>query len=378
MRYAIHAAAATALAALAATPAAAEQRLLHEAIELQGVALYFSSGVPALVLGVVKDGETAVIGFGEIADGSGKEPDGDTMMRIGSITKVFTGTTFASLVADGTVGLADPLEQHLGWGPVPGRDGHAIRLIELATHTSGLPREADREQGTASDPFKTLTEETYRKDLATDPLVFTPGTGGLYSNFAFDLLGIALGNAAGKPFTTLQEERAIAPAGLKDTVFTLRPGDEDRLMQGHFLDGSPMPTIPTTPVMAGASSLYSTPNDILKWLAWHMDRFSDKDADTRVVDHAAYVFRDQISPVLGFDESGEMDAMGLGWVVMAATDSSPLMLQKAGGLQGVFSYAAFAPATGVGAFVAINKFDFATATQMATVVNRIVADLSPR
>jgi D-alanyl-D-alanine-carboxypeptidase/D-alanyl-D-alanine-endopeptidase len=63
---------------------------------------------------------------------------------------------------------------------------------------------------------------------------------------------------------------------------------------------------------------------------------------------------------------------------MTATDSSPLILQKAGGLQGVFSYAAFAPATGVGAFVAINKFDFAAATQMAQVVNRIVADLSPR
>ena len=378
MRTAIHAAAAAALTIFAAAPAAADEALLKEAINLQGIALYFSSGVPALVLGVVKDGETAIVGFGETAEGSGKEPDGDTMMRIGSITKVFTGTTLASLVADGTVGLADPLEQHLGWGPVPGRDGHVIRLIELATHTSGLPREVEREQGPPTDPFATLTEETYRKGLATDPLLFAPGTGGLYSNFAYDLLGIALGNAAGKPFTTLQEERAIAPAGLEDTVFALRPGDDDRLMQGHFLDGSPMPDVPATPVMAGASSLYSTPNDILKWLAWHMDRFSDEDAGTRVVGHAAYVFRDQISPTLGFDESGHMDAMSLGWVVMAATDSSPLILQKAGGLQGVFSYAAFAPANGVGAFVAINKFDFAAATQMAEVVNRIVANLSPR
>ncbi|MBN9022583.1 MAG: serine hydrolase, partial [Rhizobiales bacterium] len=88
-----HVAAALALAVLGAAPAAADERLLHEAIELQAVALYFSTGVPALVLGVVKDGEIAIVGFGETSEGSGKEPDGDTMMRIGSITKVFTGTT---------------------------------------------------------------------------------------------------------------------------------------------------------------------------------------------------------------------------------------------------------------------------------------------
>ena len=36
------------------------------------------------------------VAIGEIADGSGKEPDGDTLMRIGSITKVFCGATLAS------------------------------------------------------------------------------------------------------------------------------------------------------------------------------------------------------------------------------------------------------------------------------------------
>ena len=49
MRTAIHAAAATAIAALLAAPAAADEQLLQEAINLQGIALYFSSGVPALV-----------------------------------------------------------------------------------------------------------------------------------------------------------------------------------------------------------------------------------------------------------------------------------------------------------------------------------------
>ncbi len=359
--------------------AVADNALLKEAIELPAAVLYLDSGVPGLVLGVIKDGETAVIGFGKIAKGSDTEPDGDTLMRIGSITKVFTGATLASLVADGTVALSDPLQEHLDWGiTVPSRDGHVIRLIDLATHTSGLPREVERESGPPDNPFSTLTEETYSKALAADPLLFTPGTGGLYSNFAFDVLSAALGHAAGKPYAEALDERVIGPAGLKDTVLTLRPGDEDRLMQGHNFDGSPMPNVPATPVMAGASSLYSTPNDILKWLGWHMDRLSADNAEMRLLDHAAYVTRDQLSPVLGYDESGHMDAVGLGWIIMNADGGRPSILQKAGGLQGIFTYCAFSPSRNIGVFVAINQFKFGTAMEMATVANDLIATLAPR
>jgi len=370
---------AAALAVPSLPAAAADDPLLREAIELPGAVLFLDSGVPGLVLGVIKDGNTAVVGFGKIADDIDKEPDGDTLMRIGSITKVFTGTALASLVADGTVALSDPLQDHLGWDiTVPSRDGRAIRLIDLATHTSGLPREVERVPGPPDDPFSTLTAEVYSKALAADPLLFAPGTGGLYSNFAFDVLSAALGHAAGKPYAEVLKERVLDPAGLKDTVLTLRPGDAARLMQGHNFDGSGMPDVSATPIMAGASSLYSTPNDILRWLDWHMDRLSAGDAETRLVDHAAYVFRDALSPVLGFDESGHMDAMGLGWVIMTAEGARPLILQKAGGLQGMFVYCAMAPSQDIGVFVAINKFNFAAAMGMATVANELIATLAPR
>ena len=54
------------------------------------------------------------------------------------------------------------------------------------------------------------------------------------------------------------------------------------------------------------------------------------------------------------------------------------MLQKAGGLQGIFSYIAFAPTRGVGAFIAINKFDFGAAGEMARVINHMIGGLAPR
>lgn len=96
----------------------------------------------------------------------------------------------------------------------------------------------------------------------------------------------------------------------------------------------------------------------------------------RLLDHAAYVQRSGLNPVFGLDESGHMDAMGLGWVIMMPTREHPLILQKAGGLQGIFSYAAFAPAGGVGAFVAINQFNLGAAVAMAKTVNALIGSLA--
>jgi D-alanyl-D-alanine-carboxypeptidase/D-alanyl-D-alanine-endopeptidase len=152
-----------AVAASLASPASAQDPLLQETVSFTGAVLYYSLGVPGLVIGAVRNGETAVAGFGRVSDDVDRAPDGDTLMRVGSITKVFTGTVLASLVADGTVQLTDPLDKQLGWNvPVPGRDGRAIRLIDLVTHTSGLPREIERPPSPPEDPTRTLTKDSPR------------------------------------------------------------------------------------------------------------------------------------------------------------------------------------------------------------------------
>ena len=89
---------------LAVPGARAEDKLLAEAVDFTGTFIYLGAKVPALVIGATRNGETVVRGFGEIAEGSGKEPDGDTLMRVGSITKVFCGATLASTQIGGSSG----------------------------------------------------------------------------------------------------------------------------------------------------------------------------------------------------------------------------------------------------------------------------------
>jgi serine-type D-Ala-D-Ala carboxypeptidase/endopeptidase len=357
------------------TPAHAD-KLLEETTELTGTIMYLESKVPGLVIGVIRNGETSVHGFGKIAEGSGKEPDGDTLMRIGSITKVFCGATLASMVADGTVSFTDRLQDRLGWDvKIPERNGKQIRLIDLATQASGLPREAEGKPG--EDATAERSKEDYVASLTgPDVLLFAPGTGVLYSNFGFDMLAQALANAGGKPYPALLKERVLDPAGLKDTRFDLSDADKSRTMQGHNFDGSPMPFVPTSPLIVGAGGLYSTANDMLRWLSWHLDRFSPK--EMRLLDQAVYLDRDGLNPAFGLDEGGMMDAMGLGWVVMRPEGPRPLIVHKSGGLQGQFSFVAMAPSRGVGVFVSMNEFNVAGFDAMAKTTLELITELANR
>jgi len=55
-------------------------------------------------------------------------------MRIGSITKTFTGTVVLQLVDEGWLGLDDPISRHLTGVP----NGDNITIRQLLNMTSGL------------------------------------------------------------------------------------------------------------------------------------------------------------------------------------------------------------------------------------------------
>jgi D-alanyl-D-alanine-carboxypeptidase/D-alanyl-D-alanine-endopeptidase len=348
--------------------------LLDEAVEFTGQVLYLEHKVPALIIGAVRNGEVSVHGFGQRSDTDNRPPDGNTMLRVGSITKAFTGQVLAHLAAKGTVSLT----QRVSKTAPDLTPAKPIRLIDLVTHSAGLPRELPRKAGPNSNPYVSITRPAFATWLKKEPLLYTPGRGVLYSNIGFDLLAIAMSEAAKKPYPQLLRDLVTKPLGLKDTTFKLKPSQKARMLQGHNFDGKALPDVPTGDVIVGSGGLHSTANDLLRWMRWHLDRNATKDAEVRLLDHSIYLVRDGLNPVYGMDESGHMDAIGLAWVVMMPKGNRPLILQKAGGRQGIFTYIAFAPARGVAVFVAINEFSFGAATAMAKVANELIATLAPR
>ena len=69
-----------------------EDKLLNKSVDFIGTFIFFTAKVPELIFGAVRNGESAFAGFGETTDDSKKEPDGNSLSRIGSISKAFCGS----------------------------------------------------------------------------------------------------------------------------------------------------------------------------------------------------------------------------------------------------------------------------------------------
>ena len=132
----------------------------------------------------------------------------DGRFEIGSVTKTMTATLLACLVGDGIVALGDPIGRWLDAGR------HAdITLEELATHTSGLPRLAPNQPTLGANPCRRFSAERAEKGLRAARR--TPGSPRVYSNFGYQLLGLAIERASGHRYQDLLEERLLAPLAMR-------------------------------------------------------------------------------------------------------------------------------------------------------------------
>lgn len=138
-----------------------------------------------MVIGLLEpDGSRRVIAYG----GSGlnaRRLDGESVFEIGSITKVFTGVLLAEMVQRQEVKLSEPLARLLPNVRVPSRNGKEITLLDLATHTSGLPT-MPVNFPTAETPkdYAGYTVREMYDFLSEYKLPRDPGQSDQYSNFA--------------------------------------------------------------------------------------------------------------------------------------------------------------------------------------------------
>ncbi|MEJ8571174.1 serine hydrolase [Microbaculum marinum] len=369
-----------AIATLAPVAAAAadDDPLLQTMVEQSGGTFVAATGVPALIMAVVHDGKSVVAGFGERAGPGSPKPDGETIFRTGSLYKTFSGAMLSSLVADGRLGFEDRPETHLKWGiDWPAMNGRDIRVIDLATHASGLARDIEPPAGQTLDPAASITPEVFEANLKP-PLLFAPGTGVSYSNVGFDILSHVMVAAAGEPYFDYLTETILKPNGFTSTTLTPSAGQLANRLHGQGPDGKEIPDAGVAPPDA-SGGYFSTANDMVRWLKWHLRTERDGDAEMRLLDHAQWLSRDGLSPIfLSTAEVGQMDAMGLAWVIMHPAGDRPLVYQKTGGRSGIISHLAFSPARGVGVFAAINRFDAGAAAQLAAMANTIITDLASR
>ena len=104
--------------------------------------IFYGSGATGMALVVIDGNQRVFSSYGETRPGNNVRPQLDSVIRIASLTKLMTSEMLVKLLDQWTVKLNDPLSKYASPGArVPTYNGTPITLVNLATHTSALPRE---------------------------------------------------------------------------------------------------------------------------------------------------------------------------------------------------------------------------------------------
>ena len=255
---------------------------------------------PGMVVGVLSaDGRKQVFGYGVSDSRSGTRPSGETLFAVGSLSKGLVGNLAAMLVQDGLLDWDDDLGQLLPAGTPLSEDARAITLLQLATHSAGLPRQpmTPRTLGYfieylfTGNNFYRHFDQAYLLDYLADfskPRQVAPQ----YSNIGYALLSHVLERRSGQSIDELAAERILGPLQLSNTSYQPQQlaGYAERA-RGHAGDqpkfirrGRPVPDWQFSDILHGSAALYSNADDLLDYAAAHLHSSGDAQRDAALRD----------------------------------------------------------------------------------------------
>ena len=172
--------------------------------------------VPGAVVVLVKDGKPLVqkgYGFADWDKHVAVDPE-RTLFRPGSVSKLFTWTAVMQLVEQGKLDLDADLNGYLDF-KIPPRNGKALTLRHVMTHTTGLEETArDLLTYTPSTPDLGAVLKGY-----VPPYIYDPGSTPGYSNYATSLAGYIVQRVSGQSFDDYIDQHVLAPLGMKNSTF---------------------------------------------------------------------------------------------------------------------------------------------------------------
>ena len=188
--------------------------------------------VPGASAAVFRNGRWEVAAAGVTNVTTGVDVTAETVMHIGSITKVLNATLVMQLVDEGRIELAAPLKRYLPDFQVADREATERITVEmLLNHTCGIDGEYFPDAG----PDAARIEDAIPR-IARQGQIHAPGAELSYCNSGAVLAGYLAQRLLGKSWYTLIEERIFEPLDMEHSV--VQPADAllHRAAVGHFLN----------------------------------------------------------------------------------------------------------------------------------------------
>ncbi|SDG50594.1 Beta-lactamase [Pedobacter terrae] len=114
---------------------------LDRAVQVAAADYMANPGTVGLSIAIYQDGRSAIYNYGESTKGTAKLIKATQLFNLGSVAKTFIGIMLAQAVIDKKANLQDDIRKYLpGKYPNLQYQGRPVRLVDIANHTSGLPK----------------------------------------------------------------------------------------------------------------------------------------------------------------------------------------------------------------------------------------------
>lgn len=320
-----------------------------------------SAHAPGLVYGVVADGKLVhVQGLG-VRNTDSKHPvTSDSLFRIASMSKAFTGLAILKLRDEGKLSLDAPAETYVpemrGWS-YPTADSPKITVRDLLNHTAGYV-----EDNPWGDRQQVISEAEFTAMLKTGvPFSRAPGLAMEYSNLGYATLGRIIANVSGVSYQDYIGREILKPLGMNSTSFDIFASPAERRAIGYRWQDKQWVREPDMKdgAFGAMGGMETSADDYAHWVsfllsAWPARSDADKGPVRRSTvreivtgsNFAAGVMR---NAAIGGQSCRQAVAYGMGWRVLDDCDLGQVVTHT-GGYPGYGSVVLLLPEKGVGVF----------------------------
>jgi CubicO group peptidase (beta-lactamase class C family) len=246
-----------------------------ESAELQSFADTFFPGkmeelnIPGLTFIFVQSGEVVFAkgyGYANLESATPVSAD-SSVVRIGSVSKLFVATAVMQLVEQGRVDLNADINPYLSAFKLENTFSEPVTLAHLLTHTAGFE---DPLYVSNTDP---ALVEPLGEHLAEHmpPRTHPPGEAHIYSNYGYALAALVVEEVSGTPFDKYVEQHIFEPLRMSKSSYLLAPPVPENMVTGYaYHDASQVPQPMDYDRDYPGGSIVSTAEDMSHFVLAHL------------------------------------------------------------------------------------------------------------
>lgn len=275
--------------------------------------------IPGVAVGVFAGGQEYVKGYGVTNADYPSPVDGDTVFRIGSTTKTFTGTTIMRLVEQGKLDLDAEVGRYLpGFAVADQGASAAVTVRQLLNHTSGWLGDDLQDFGPGDDALA-----RYVASMTRLPQLTPPGAVFAYNNAGLVVAGRIIEVVTGSTYEAAVRKLVLDPLELghtgyfSDEIIGFSVAAPHNVVEGKAVVDNGFWHMPRSCNPTGA--LMSTARDQLRYARFHLGDGTAPNGDRLLSRQGLLAMRS--NPGAGGTLQVDLTGMGVTWMLRPSTEN---------------------------------------------------------